>query len=178
MGEAVKTQDLFIRWMIRRDMDQVLDIENACFEYPCTEDEIVEFLRSRNGIGVVAEYRDEVIGFVLYRVYKSHMRIEDIAVRPDFQRSKVGTEMVNQLKGRLDFAGRTRIETVVMERNLRAQKFFSGHGFRVEEMMKGFYTEIPDDAYRFVFRLHPESQSQRAMVSAGNRISREVERCQ
>ena len=37
-----------IRWMIRRDMAEVLDIEGQCFEFPWSEDDFVRCLRQRN----------------------------------------------------------------------------------------------------------------------------------
>ena len=44
-----------IRWMIRRDMPEVLDIENQAFEFPWTEEDFIRCLRQRNCIGMVAE---------------------------------------------------------------------------------------------------------------------------
>ena len=40
-----------IRWMIRRDMPEVLAIEHASFEYPWCEEEFLRVLRQRNCIG-------------------------------------------------------------------------------------------------------------------------------
>ena len=46
--DATRTQ---IRWLIRRDMDEVLSIEQGSFEYPWTEEEFLCCLRQRNCIG-------------------------------------------------------------------------------------------------------------------------------
>ena len=46
---------LHIRWMIRRDMPDVMGIEVASFEYAWTEDDFLRCLRQRNCIGMVAE---------------------------------------------------------------------------------------------------------------------------
>ena len=45
-----------IRWMIRRDMAEVLEIERAAFEFPWFEEEFIRCLRQRNCIGMVAEH--------------------------------------------------------------------------------------------------------------------------
>ena len=45
-----------IRWMIRRDMSDVLEIENNSFEFPWFEEDFIRCLRQRNCIGMVAEY--------------------------------------------------------------------------------------------------------------------------
>src|SRR3954451_20269262 len=54
-----------IRWMIRRDMPEVLAIEHAGFEYPWCEEECLRVLRQRNCIGMVAEYGERVVGFMI-----------------------------------------------------------------------------------------------------------------
>src|SRR4051812_2604533 len=45
-----------IRWMIRRDMAEVLEIERSAFEFPWFEEEFIRCLRQRNCIGMVAEH--------------------------------------------------------------------------------------------------------------------------
>jgi len=37
-----------IRWLIRRDMTEVLEIENASFEYTWNEEDFLHCLRQRN----------------------------------------------------------------------------------------------------------------------------------
>src|SRR5918999_229603 len=44
-----------IRWMIRRDMPEVLAIEHASFEYPWCEEEFLRVLRQRVGHQMVAK---------------------------------------------------------------------------------------------------------------------------
>ncbi len=58
-----------IRWMIRRDMPEVLAIEHASFEFPWCEEEFLRVLRQRNCIGMVAEHaRSRVVGFMIYEL--------------------------------------------------------------------------------------------------------------
>src|SRR4029078_10231989 len=51
-----------IRWMIRRDMAEVVDVERASFEFPWFEEEFIRCLRQRNCIGMVAEHAERVVG--------------------------------------------------------------------------------------------------------------------
>jgi len=53
-----------IRWMIRRDMAEVLRIERESFEYHWTEEDFLCCLRQRNCIGMVAEADGQVVGLV------------------------------------------------------------------------------------------------------------------
>ena len=59
--EATEYADLHMRWMIRRDMPDVLKIENANFEFAWSEDDFIRCLRQRNCIGMVAERDDEIV---------------------------------------------------------------------------------------------------------------------
>ena len=59
-----------IRWMIRRDMPEVLGIENQSFEFPWSGDDFVRCLRQCNCIGMVAEHEDRVVGFMIYELLK------------------------------------------------------------------------------------------------------------
>jgi ribosomal-protein-alanine N-acetyltransferase len=53
-----------IRWMIRRDLPEVLRIENAAFPFPWSESDFLRCLRQRNTIGMSVEYDDRFVGFL------------------------------------------------------------------------------------------------------------------
>ena len=53
--------NVHIRWMIRRDMSEVLEIEKSSFEFPWSEEDFIRCLRQRNCIGMVAEFDDRVV---------------------------------------------------------------------------------------------------------------------
>src|SRR5271168_1726673 len=75
-----------IRWMIRRDMPEVLAIEHASFEFPWCEEEFLRVLRQRNCIGMVAEYGERVVGFMIYELHKNKLHVLDFATHPEFRR--------------------------------------------------------------------------------------------
>ena len=62
-----------IRWMIRRDMAEVLATETEGFEFPWLEEDFIRCLRQRNCIGMVAEYDDRVVGFMIYELHKNRI---------------------------------------------------------------------------------------------------------
>ena len=85
---------LHVRWMIRADMLEVLDIERRSFEFPWTEDDFIRSLRQRNCIGMVAEDGSErVVGFMLYELHKHHIRLVNFAVHTEERNLGVGTAM-------------------------------------------------------------------------------------
>ncbi|HZZ71455.1 MAG TPA: ribosomal protein S18-alanine N-acetyltransferase [Pirellulales bacterium] len=143
-----------IRWMIRRDMVEVLETENSSFEFPWLEEDFLRCLRQRNCIGMVAEHEDRVAGFMIYELHKTRLHVLNFAVAPDFRRHRVGTQMINKLVGKLSSQRRTRIQLEVRETNLPAQLFFRSCGFRAVNVLRSFYEDSPEDAYLMQYRFN------------------------
>ncbi len=141
-----------IRWMIRRDMPEVLNIEQQSFDYAWTEEDFLRCLRQRNCIGMVAESGEKVVGFMIYELHKSKLHILNFAVHPSFRRLGVGSQMVAKLISKLSSHRRTRISLEVRETNLAAQVFFSKQGFRALRVLRGFYDDSGEDAYLMEYR--------------------------
>lgn len=141
-----------IRWMIRRDMPSVLDIEEQCFEFPWSEEEFIRCLRQRNCIGMVAELSEQVVGFMIYELHKNRLHILNFSVHPDFQRQGIGKAMIEKLVGKLSYQRRSRIMLEVRETNLPAQLFFKDLGFRAVSVLREFYEDSPEDAYLMQYR--------------------------
>lgn len=158
-----------IRWMIRRDMSDVLAIENASFEFPWCEDDFLRALQQRNCIGMVAEHEGRIIGFMVYELHKTQIHVLNFAVAPEFRRHAVGSQMLAKLSGKLSGQRRTRIVLEVRETNLAAQLFFRYAGFRAISVLRDFYEDTPEDAYIMEYWYHaPEVEEQPAL----NRIAR------
>ena len=145
-----------IRWMIRRDMPEVLAIEQECFEYPWLEEDFIHSLRQRNCIGMVAEHDDRVVGFMIYELLKTRIHVLNFAVRRGFQRRGAGTQMLGKLAAKLSTQRRTRIVLEVRETNLAAQLFFRASGFRAVSVLRSYYADTPEDAYLMQYRYRPE----------------------
>ena len=158
-----------IRWMIRRDMPEVLGIETSSFEFPWSEDDFIRCLRQRNCIGMVAEYDGRVVGFMIYELHKTRLHILNFAVQAEFRRSGVGLQMVNKLIGKLSPQRRTRILLEVRETNLAAQLFFRNAGFRATTVLRDFYDDTTEDAYLMSYTFRAKVSEPYAPV---NRIAR------
>jgi ribosomal-protein-alanine N-acetyltransferase len=163
-------QDLHvhIRWMIRRDMSEVLDIESASFEFPWSEEDFVRCLRQRNCIGMIAEHDDRVVGFMIYELHKTRLHILNFAVASRYRRLGVGSQMVTKLASKLSSQRRTRITLEVRETNLAAQLFFRAQGFRAVNVLRNYYDDTPEDAYVMQYRY----QAAELEPAPANRITR------
>jgi [ribosomal protein S18]-alanine N-acetyltransferase len=158
-----------IRWMIRRDMAEVLEIERKSFEFPWSEEDFIRCLRQRNCIGMVAEIDDQVVGFMIYELHKTRLHILNFAVHPDQRRRHAGAQMVEKLIGKLSSQRRNRILLEVRETNLAAQVFFRSAGFRAVSVLREFYEDTPEDAYLMEYRFRSVEQEAFEPV---NRITR------
>jgi [ribosomal protein S18]-alanine N-acetyltransferase len=157
-----------IRWMIRRDMPEVLNIEKECFEFPWLEEDFVNCLRQRNCIGMVAEHDDRVVGFMIYELHKTRIHVLNFVVAKDFQRRGVGSQMLAKLAAKLSTQRRSRIVLEVRETNLSAQLFFRENGFRAISVLRSYYADTPEDAYIMQYRYRPE----KVPAESANRITR------
>jgi ribosomal-protein-alanine N-acetyltransferase len=142
-----------IRWMIRRDMPEVLQTEQESFEYSWTEEDFLRCLRQRNCIGMVAEQGEKVVGFMIYELHKNKLHILNFAVHPGFRRFGIGAQMVAKLVSKLSSHRRTRITLEVRETNLPAQLFFQKQSFRALRVLRAFYEDSGEDAYLLQYRL-------------------------
>ena len=153
-GRAQKEQvKVHIRWMIRRDMAEVLQTEQESFEYSWTEEDFLKCLRQRNCIGMVAEHGEKVVGFMIYELHKSKLHVLNFAVHPTFRRQGVGQQMVAKLIGKLSSHRRTRITLAVRETNLPAQLFFKSLAFLAVRVLRGYYEDSGEDAFLMQYRI-------------------------
>ncbi len=160
---------LHIRWMIRRDMTEVLFIENESFEFPWSEEDFIRCLRQRNCIGMIAEVDDQVAGFMIYELHKTRLHLLNFSVAARWRRQGVATQMAGKLISKLSQQRRRRITLEVRETNLAAQLFFRDCGFRAVSVLRDYYDDTPEDAYVMQYRYQPSAEE---IATPVNRIRR------
>jgi len=144
--------DVQIRWMIRRDFQQVLSIEQSNFDDPWSEEELLEQLRHRNTIGMVAESDDEILGFMIYSLEKTEIVFIDMAVKEIAHRCGIGRQMIDRAKRKINEQRRKGIIARVGDSNLNAHLFFRSQGFKAERVIRDHYSD-GQDAYQFAWNL-------------------------
>lgn len=151
MDTDTKTE-VYLRYMIRRDLPDAIAIEEQCFACPWTEAEFIKHLRQRNNIAMVAEINDRVVAYVLYELWRGKLTIVNLAVSPQFQRKGVGSELVRRLLDKLSYERRCLIDLVVSEDDLVAQLFFKSLNFRAERVIQNAFENSGRDGYLMVNR--------------------------
>lgn len=140
-----------IRWLIRRDMSAVLNIEYASFPNPWTDDDFISCLKQRHCIGMIAEVDFKVVGYMVYELHKNRLHVLNFAVDPKCRRMGVGRAMVERLVDKLSQQRRNEIALVLRESNLSAQQFFRACGFKAVSVDRGVYEDTDEDGYQFRF---------------------------
>jgi len=162
--------NVHIRWMIRRDMPEVLEIEQNSFEFPWSEEDFIRCLRQRNCIGMVAEYDEKVVGFMIYELHRDQLHILNFSVGADVRRRSVGQQMVNKLRGKLSQQRRNRISLEIRETNLAAQLFFRNLGFQAISVLRDYYDDTVEDAYLMQYNFQQPTET----ALPTNRIARRL----
>lgn len=140
-----------IRWMIRRDLSEVLTIEDSNTDFPWNESLFLRCLRQRNCIGMVAEKDGCILGFMIYELHKYKLQILNLAVHPDFQRQAIASQMICKLKSKLSEKKRTCIVVELRETQLSSHLFFQSQSFTATDVLRNHFTDSDEDAYLMQF---------------------------
>jgi len=144
-----------IRWMIRRDLPQVAQIESIDSENHWSLEELEARLRVRTCISMVCvDPCDTVLAYMMYEPHKNHLRVVNFTVNPKFRRRSVGKHMIEKLQCKLS-ERRPTLELLVREGNLAAQLFLKRMGFECDEIVKDWFVDDSgsEHAYHFVYNL-------------------------
>lgn len=154
-----------IRWAIRRDMPEILQMEEST-PYPLSEEDILRYLRGLHRIGMVAEDGSlpgaPVLGYMLYELGRGYLHLDRLVVHPAYRRQGVGARLVIKLINKLSHHHRTTLSAELAESNLGGQQFLKALGLRAVEILhEGYLREDlfePDgihveDSYWFEYTL-------------------------
>jgi [ribosomal protein S18]-alanine N-acetyltransferase len=150
------TPKIHVRWTIRSDMPAILRIEDSLLgqhEPTMTEDEILELMRRRECIGMVAEVGDKVVGWMVYELLPNRFRLHRLAVFTTF-RELLNAEdaLVEKLIAKLKAHSRRRIDVVVHERDTAALALYRSHGFKATRLLRDWHTD--GDGYRMTLEVN------------------------
>ncbi len=144
-------QELTFEAMHLNDLQQVLDIENQCFENPWSNTYFTISLKRPRSYErfYVARRENTVVGYIVFNILHEEAHILNIAVPPACQRQGIGKyllasalEMIQSDNGREVF-----LEVAVS--NLPAQYLYRQFGFRICGIRKNYYGRYKD---AYVFR--------------------------
>ncbi len=128
-----------IRWIIRRDTDDVILIDRLSFPFSehWNEKQIIAHLKHRNWIGTVHEEMIgnslDVTGYAIYSLHTQFIRIQRMAVHPEHRCRGVGLAMIERIKDKIRKNDRRRYVRVSCP--LETAEYFASHGFIAHGMV-------------------------------------------
>jgi len=137
----------YIRWMILKDLPEVIELAKQTTEPVWTERELRSQLSQRDTIGMIVERNDNIEAFVIYERHPTRLHIPNFVVGERFRRQGVGKAIIDKLKNKLEPDRRNRITLTVSESNLVAQQFLRAMGFRAVQIIRKPYSDRDEDAY-------------------------------
>jgi ribosomal protein S18 acetylase RimI-like enzyme len=139
-----------IRWMIRRDMAQVIALDQIN-DYSWPEVDFLDALRERDTIGMVFEKNDIILGYMIYRLEEKQITLVRLAVLEEIRRQGVGRALVEKMKTKLAAKRRGTLSVTVRERQLGVQLFLRACGLTCCLVEKGRFSKPDEDGYRMEF---------------------------
>lgn len=131
-------------YMSPSHFNEVLSIENDCFEFPWHQEDFLMMLgRKRIIANVILDGNDKVVGYYLVKNRRDHVEILNFAIRKDKQRQGYGTLLMEALMKKKP------LKLYVSEANLAAHLFLKSCGFKATMVERRYYKEEGLDAYLF-----------------------------
>ena len=147
---------MLIREAHEQDIDQIVNIEEMCYDLPWPRETVEEEIDQGDvGIGMVAEEEGLIVGFLSGMAVADEFHLHNIAVHPDCQGQGIGRELIESAEAycrRRDFR---RILLEVREDNAIARHLYLSMGFEAVGTWKDYYGP-GRDAYLYTKKIKPE----------------------
>lgn len=167
-----------IRWMVRKDIPRVLEIESR---YGLKEDQwsfedFIKHLQERNCIGKVLTCKlqasskklDGVCGFCVYELHRDFVPIIKLKVDPAHRNRGCGRKMIDHLKEKLHPKRRTKLMVDIHERNRDGIRFLQCQQFKALAVLRSYYHD-GSDSYAMSYDINTFANARTAVERLGVR---------
>ena len=137
---------MILREMLVDDLDQVMEIEEELFSVPWTKEGFLTFLMKENGMFLVVEEKDRILGYCGLLTVLDEGDVTNVAVRRDRQREGIGNFLMESMSRLAEERGITMIHLEVRAGNETAIRLYERQGFVRDGLRKGYYTDPTEDA--------------------------------
>lgn len=137
---------IHIRRMVKEDISQVVQIEQALFSMPWSKDDFLSEVEKSEHIYLVAALENEVVGYCGLWGVLEEGQITNVAVKQEKQGQKIATLLLEELLRIGSLSGLTEYTLEVRESNDIAIHVYQKLGFRKEGVRKNFYQNPAENA--------------------------------
>lgn len=138
--------DITIRELQIEDLHDVMEIEEACFSVPWSEESFKAEIRHQNTYYNCIEINNKVIGYAGLWKILDEGHITNIAVIPKYRKKGYGKKLVENI---LQYCSNNDIDRVtleVRESNNAAKKLYIKMGFEAAGIRRNYYTKPTENA--------------------------------
>jgi [ribosomal protein S18]-alanine N-acetyltransferase len=149
--------------MSPQDIDAVLHIETAAYEFPWSRGNFIDSLSAGHAAQLMCDAQGQLLGYFVAMLGVEEMHLLNLTVAPDVQGRGHGRHLLGVLVERCRSEAAHSLWLEVRQSNRRAQFIYEQFGFRACGLRKGYYPAAQgrrEDAV--VMRLHIASVSVRA----------------
>jgi ribosomal-protein-alanine N-acetyltransferase len=149
---------MLIREAQDQDIDQLMTIEELCYEHPWPREAFEEEIEQADiGAGIVAEDEGLVVGFLTGMMVVDEFHLHNMAVHPDFRGRGIGRELIVAVESMCREKDFRRILLEVREDNEIARHLYLRMGFESVGTRTNYYGP-GQHAYLYTKQLKPESE--------------------
>lgn len=134
-----------IRQMQLDDLEQVMEIENENFSVPWTETGFFTFLIREDTLFLVAQEKEEILGYCGVVMVQDEGDITNVAVKKSWQNQGVGKKLMEELVKSTEQEGVARLFLEVRASNEPAFRLYRNMGFVQTGIRKNYYEEPRED---------------------------------
>jgi ribosomal-protein-alanine N-acetyltransferase len=150
--------DVSIRFMEKKDIEQILLIEQRSFPAPWTSKAYYSELQNKFARYFVLLDQERVIGYAGMWLFAGESHITTIAVHPDYRSCGYGRMLMMTL---IEYSKKHNADTMVLEvrvSNSAAIRLYDSLGFKKIGMRKNYYKETHEDAIVMLRHLKKDNE--------------------
>ncbi len=138
--------DITIRELLIDDLNDIIEIEEACFSVPWSKESFKAEIRHQSTHYNCIEINKKVIGYAGLWKILDEGHITNIAVIPQYRKKGFGEKLIKNL---LKYCKNNNIDKItleVRESNIAAKELYKKIGFETAGIRKSYYTKPTENA--------------------------------
>ncbi len=156
-----------IRLAERRDVNELLVIENTQFPEPWTKNMLLEEITNvATRRYTVATFEGRIIGYLGVMFVMDELHVNTLGTLADFEGRGVATSLMDEAWLDAKRRGITRATLEVAASNTRAQRLYYSYGFKPVGVRKNYYERTHEDALVLWADLVDESETKRPTLDS------------
>lgn len=129
-----------------RHIEQLEQIEQACFSMPWTREQLESQLPDSCHVFITAESGEAVLGYVGMMYIINEGYISNVAVAPEYRRQGIADALIDELMGRAAALNLAFVTLEARQSNSPAIALYKKHGFVPVGVRKNYYELPKEDA--------------------------------